>query len=1030
MATPRIGTRHDCIMSGSINSAEAYINFQLASLSERNDHHEFEKIATRVARRRLSANILVANGPVSAGGDQKRDAESYTTYIPDELPHSAGFAAAASRSPVVVACTVQKTSLKAKFLADIDGICAIDAAPTEFIAIFSATSVPEAVTHEVQRVAREKHGVKVEVFSGMKLATVIAEPDLIWVAQRHLDLPADLLPEPDTESSPEWYTKLLRDLRDNGGPAGITPAAQGEVAAGLRHATWDADANADLTEWIDFMAAFLTNEDDQELVFHACYEIAIARFRGTGIAAGAEDLVRKALIMARSSHHANLLDDAAVLLSYWGTMWMTGAGRADLSEIQGAHDELVAQIRGELDATDETRYPVRTASLAGTLAWLHLLPNWSEMEVAHGKPTPVDAAPSAGVIPDIDVIDETVGPDDLLDVSSAMTYLAKVAELLPRARGYSVSRISDIVNLFAPVLTSQPGYESIRDAFDDAVAQVEGDAKAGERSHSRAVAFYKSGRLLEALNELHRAKARTLRGDLASNAVNVLRFIARLYQELDLDHAAKMYAFHAAMFANISDDEDVKAEVPAALFEAATATHFTGAWMESAAITRVAVLAHNALAPGGFDFERYPSLASQMSIDLHQLVAVRKYWPHLEPILEAAHTGDLHTFLSEQAREQSATIEEDEDSFQSESSGAFSGPVLTDLGPERRTDFYALGVRWVFTFANTHAAVLAAEGFVAAFQTLLADVARYAPVLVPCTVSTAIEVRSTTRGRVALTTTTDPYAVKVTLSEGVTDINSFVRKLIGAAVGLLAVPHVRPDTDLSEIFESMMKDGLGHKVFCVRPYQESADVLKPGQFAQWAAAAQPASSADFSPIESTHLPASTAVGPGYDHDLFLEATRTTYANATNWRYSTATLLRDPDVRTRIIELRADGWLDWQILGALINVALDQRIRRAGIDLETFDPDQNMTMLKRPETSSDEPIRTPIALEFLDRQMYMQAVAVGMRWGIRPLPERLHDEQLRKLLVRRYQFEEMDVLHLDLLSALDADGNLLPLVPPR
>ncbi len=142
-------------MSGTTNDAEAFINFQLAMLSDRNDHHEFEKIATRIARRRISANILIANGPVSAGGDQQRDAESYTTYIPDELPHSAGFAAAASRSPVVVACTVQKSSLKAKVLADVAGICAMSAAPVGHIVVFSAISIPEATVHGLQQTTRE-----------------------------------------------------------------------------------------------------------------------------------------------------------------------------------------------------------------------------------------------------------------------------------------------------------------------------------------------------------------------------------------------------------------------------------------------------------------------------------------------------------------------------------------------------------------------------------------------------------------------------------------------------------------------------------------------------------------------------------------------------------------------------------------------------------------------------------------------------------------------------------------------------------
>lgn len=1016
-------------MSGTINSAEAFISAQLRSLSETNEHHEFEKIATRIARHRISANILIANGPVSAGGDQQRDAESYTTYIPEELPHSAGFAAAASRSPVVVACTVQKTSLQAKILADVAGICAIGADPVDLIAVFSATSVPEAMTHKLKKLVRKEYGVTLDVYSGMKIAAILAEPELIWVAQRYLDLPAHLVPPPDTETFPEWYSQLLRDLRHNEGPASLSPATQGEIAAGLRHATWDAAANADLTEWIDFMGAFLTVDHDDELVFRACYEIAIARFRGTGIAAGVEDLVRRGLTIAGAHQQASLLDDAAVLLSYWGTMWVSGAGRAEFAEISGAHATLVEHIRSELAATDEERYPVRTASLTATLAWLHLLPDWGEVEATHGRPAPVEAAIGAGVIPDIDVIDDSVlGPDDVLDLPAAMAHLAKLAAILPRARGYAVSRISDLVNLYAPILASQPGYEAIRDAFDDAVAEVEGDATVGERCHSRAVAFYSRGRHLEALNELHKAKARTLRGDLAANAVNILRFIAQIYLELDLDHAAKMYAFHAATYGNLSGNDDAKVAVPSALFDAATATHFTGCWAEASALTRVAMLAHSALAPGGFDLDKYPSLENQMRNELTQLVTVRTFWPDLEPLLKEAHGPTvIHDYLAEQASQQNAVIEDDEDTFQKDATMVFSGPVFADLGAQRVVNFSALGVRWVFTYPNTHRSVLAAEGYIAAFQVVLADIARHDPVLAPCTIHTTIDVRPTSRGRATIATTDEPFEVTVTLSEGVTDVNTFARKLIAAAVGLIAVPHVRPDTDLQAIVTSMMEDGLDHKILCVRPYQESADVLESDHFVRSVAAIPPPSSADFVSVATERLPASTTLGPGYDHERFVEATRATYKNAADWKYSIGALLSDEGVRNRVAELRADGWLDWQIVGALFNVALEGRIQRQGIDLETFDPGANMAMLRRAETASDEVVDTPIDIEHLDRQVYIQVAHVGMRWGIRPLPERLNEGHLRELLVRRYRFSEVDVPHRDLLSAVDDEGILVPLV---
>ena len=94
--------------------AEKYIRFQLEHLTAQNEHHTFEEICYRIAKRRLSSNILPATGPVSAGGDQGRDAETYYTRLPEELPGTAGFVGRATTEPLVMACSVQKDRLEEK----------------------------------------------------------------------------------------------------------------------------------------------------------------------------------------------------------------------------------------------------------------------------------------------------------------------------------------------------------------------------------------------------------------------------------------------------------------------------------------------------------------------------------------------------------------------------------------------------------------------------------------------------------------------------------------------------------------------------------------------------------------------------------------------------------------------------------------------------------------------------------------------------------------------------------------------------
>ena len=81
-----------------------------------------------------------------------------------------------------------------------------------------------------------------------------------------------------------------------------------------------------------------------------------------------------------------------------------------------------------------------------------------------------------------------------------------------------------------------------------------------------------------------------------------------------------------------------------------------------------------------------------------------------------------------------------EDRFQELACAQFSGPVLSDVAPQRVIDFRALGVRWVLMFDNDRTTVLTAEGFCAGLQVLLADMARFHPVLINRTVRVTVHV--------------------------------------------------------------------------------------------------------------------------------------------------------------------------------------------------------------------------------------------------------------------------------------------------
>jgi hypothetical protein len=169
------------------------IRFALGGLAAQNGHHTFEHLCRHVAKRRIASNVLPATGPVSAGGDQGRDFESFRTYLVEELPFAIGFLALASRDVVVFACTIQQDKLRTKFEDDIEAICT-QGMHVDQIYVFATAEVHARLRHDLQAWARDRHEVGLEIIDGFALAEWLSEPDLYWIAQQYLELPAELAP--------------------------------------------------------------------------------------------------------------------------------------------------------------------------------------------------------------------------------------------------------------------------------------------------------------------------------------------------------------------------------------------------------------------------------------------------------------------------------------------------------------------------------------------------------------------------------------------------------------------------------------------------------------------------------------------------------------------------------------------------------------------------------------------------------------------------------------------------------------------
>ncbi|WP_186001359.1 FxSxx-COOH system tetratricopeptide repeat protein [Streptomyces sp. IB201691-2A2] len=164
------------------------IRFALNTLGERNAHHEFEQLCLDVARLVLVSNLVPATGPVSSGGDQGRDAESFWTNLAAAPSPVSAFARLASREKVVLACTIQKDRVPAKIRRDLASICG-QGSPVQRVLYFTAAPVSVSTRHTLEDEARDVHQVKLEIFDAVALTDLLTRPELYFLAERYLSLP-------------------------------------------------------------------------------------------------------------------------------------------------------------------------------------------------------------------------------------------------------------------------------------------------------------------------------------------------------------------------------------------------------------------------------------------------------------------------------------------------------------------------------------------------------------------------------------------------------------------------------------------------------------------------------------------------------------------------------------------------------------------------------------------------------------------------------------------------------------------------
>jgi len=347
----------------------AQLLFQLDQLSFSNSHHEFEHICRHLARETITPNILPATGPVTAGGDEGRDFETFTTFFGREQARSSIFRGSGESKPLVFACSItHRKRIKAKIKADLEKICLRES--PHIVYFLSNQSIPVAVRLELQKECIEKHECRLEILDVQAIAEQLSDAHVFWIAEEYLHIPNDLFPEPRVFPESAYSEARKRWLEEERIPYSFADFVS--IKYGLRSSTFEADLKPDLKRWIAVMERLLTSGQSEALSRRAKYEICVATLRGLHDLRPREPMVHEYLADWARWTKPTELRDSSLLLSYVSAAVIHREFDADAALLHRYSQEIVRFVDAEIAASNDS--PNRQAALLYTRSSLAALP--------------------------------------------------------------------------------------------------------------------------------------------------------------------------------------------------------------------------------------------------------------------------------------------------------------------------------------------------------------------------------------------------------------------------------------------------------------------------------------------------------------------------------------------------------------------------------------------------------------------------------------------------------------------------------
>jgi hypothetical protein len=966
-----------------------YIRFSLEKLGAANGHHEFERLAFQLARLRIASNLQEATGPVSAGGDQGRDFESYRTYLAGSLGDGV-FVGKASAEVIVGACTLNKDTLS-KINSDLKTIFSSDLTRPNRVIYFCEPNVPVGKRYQAQTACRKKYSADLDIYDGNWIAGELIAEDTFYLAQRFLSVSAEFSPaQPFDDRYDAQRRKWILDAASAESFGDFL-----EIRDGLRTSVKVDAARQDLEKWLAIMQGFADLGEPLWLVQRARYELCLAEIRGHHALAPADDLWRAYIAEVSASSPAEELADATVMLIYGEESKRLGQTNLSATELGSEMRRIDTILKGALESRAGSQ---QVASLLESRAMIvpFLFDGGEHKDVFHA----------------------------MLDAWE------KVVEAAKQTPFYPTSRLGDIFMQLNEHLGGESRFRELSAQVDELVTEREGESDLAARARTRAMQDLKHGRRIAALSEMHHARIGWFNDETIDGAILAMLLLSEIYDDLNLHYAARYYAAGALFVATDHPSDKVNRLISQAVFRLAKTFYAAGEGLSYLYVLGHALEYHNRTAtePYNWGIHEHVQTAFAQAAILRGISKVLA--PEVLPILDTAiatwalDVEEVNKFKEMSEGHPWGTMRRTE--IESKLLESIGTNPLSDLGPQKRIQWSALGITWNIEFHNAESRERAID-LAVTLQIVQAELAPIDLALIPSNVVLRLSTGPLDSPVVKEIPGNDAGLWSVTMpAEPPEDFTVSAIHAMAVCVVVLKDSSALPSGQFDAVIDSFMNKGLMGRVVSVRPIHELRGFFDPPTVDRTFldSLEKPEIVPAARPLEDPELGWNRSPGPTYSPE------RANIALGKRYQYFAPSISRtlprilaDDRCRALLQAMRDRGMLDWQILQAVVAIVIGWQIeRKYGRPASQSDlPRWRKIFEERGQTveGDDEPEfdLAEITEERLEVQSSMGVVSTLRGWGLEIRRQTPDMAAIRELLDVRYRNDVDDLPHADVLAAL-------------